>query len=464
MSIDCDVAIIGSGPGGYPAAIRAAQLGFKTVCIDKRKALGGTCLNEGCIPSKALLHSSENYELIKKESQYQGIIFKTEPNFKQMMIRQKEIIHGLNLGIEQLFRKNNIQFIEGTAEFVDSNLLKINNNNQSLEIKAKYIIIATGSKAISLPGINFDEEYILSSTGALNLKAVPQKMAVIGAGVIGVELASVYNRLGAKVTVIEMLDHICPNVERDLSTELLTCLKNEGIEFRLSARVRSCDIKQKQINLAFDEGEKVLEEWVDVVLIAVGRRPMSEGLNLNQVGIKYDSAGYVEVDQSFRTSQANIFAIGDLIKGPMLAHRATAEGIAVVESLAGGNPIVNYLSIPMIIYTKPEVAAVGLTEEEANQLKLKIRIGKSLYRNIPRACCSGESEGFIKMILDQQSQCLLGMHIIGQNASELIEIGVLAMQQKMRVEDIANAAFGHPTLSEGIKEAALAALGRPIHS
>lgn len=456
-----DIALIGSGPGGYVAAIRAAQLGFRTVCIDKDQALGGTCLNVGCIPSKTLLQATEILFHLKHQGQELGLEWRDlNLNFTKMMEKKKQVVKGLNEGIASLFSKHQITSLQGTAEFIDPHHLRvISSTGSSQEIEAAYILIATGSEPISLPDIPFNGRQIVSSTGALSLPAVPERLVVIGAGVIGVELASVYCRLGSQVHVIEMLDHVCPTLDRALSKQLLKLLQKQGIEFSLSSKVVSSIVQPDEVILLTDINGQMRNISAQVVLVAVGRRPYTAGLELERVGVQRDKRGFIIVDEHFRTHQSHIFAVGDVIEGPMLAHRASTEGVAVVEALKGEQTDVNYLALPNVIYTYPEAAAVGLTEQEALEGGIDLMIGTSFFRGNPRARCSGETEGFVKVIGDKRSGRLVGMHILGPHASELIAEGMLAMQKKALVRDLADAPQAHPTLSETIKEAALNALG-----
>lgn len=465
MAEHFDIAVVGAGPGGYVAAIRAAQLGFKTVCIDKRPTLGGTCLNVGCIPSKALLQSTEWLFRLKRDGKEMGIdCSQAAANFPQMMARQQKIVKGLVEGIASLFKGHQITALHGTAEFLDPHRLGIVQEDGSRqEIEASSIILATGSEPIPLSGLPFDERQILTSTGALNLRSVPKRLLVVGGGVIGVELASVYSRLGSKVTVIEMLDHLCPALDKTLSSTLLQMLKKQGIQFSLSSQVVTAVIQPEEVILTVNQGDKLEYQSGEAVLVAVGRRPYTAGLQLEKGGVQKDKRGFIIVDGNFRTSQPHIFAIGDAIEGMMLAHRASAEGVAVVEWLKGGAPQVDYLAIPNVVYTDPEVASVGLTEEEALQAGRELMTGKSFFRGNARARCSGETEGLVKIIGDKRSGRLLGLHIIGPHASELIAEGMSAIQMKASVRDLAEAPNAHPTLSEAIKEAALDALGRAIH-
>ena len=456
-----DVAVIGAGPGGYVAAIRAAQLGLKTVCIEKGKTLGGTCLNVGCIPSKALLQSSEQYEWFANQAPDHGIASKgLTVDFKQMMDRKGEVVDNLVQGVAGLFKRNQITRIEGEAQLISPTQIKIGNE----QIEAKNIILATGSEPIELPFMPFDEKVIISSTGALILPKIPKKMILIGAGVIGVELASVYRRLGTKVTIIEMLDRVCPGMDLAVSRALYKIFKKQGLIFHLSAQVTAAEVSKNKVTVTFTQKDESQTIEADVVLVGVGRRPYSKGLNLEKLDIALDSKGLVSVNGNFQTIHSNIYAIGDLIEGPMLAHRASEEGVAVAEIIAGKTPHVNYMAIPNVIYTHPEVASLGLTEEEAKELGIEILTGTYQFRGNARARCAGDLEGFVKVIGDKKTHRLLGMHIVGPHASEMIGEGVIAMEKRATLEDIGHASQAHPTLSEAIKEAALAAFDKPIHA
>jgi dihydrolipoamide dehydrogenase len=459
-----DIVVVGSGPGGYVAAIRAAQLGFKTACVEKSATFGGTCLNVGCIPSKALLQSSEYYEFYQTKSEEHGIASKKASiDFKKMMERKKEVVDGLVTGVAGLLKRNKVTTYRGTARFTSPEEIMVSGEEEEKRIKAKNFILATGSESIDLPFLKRDEKVVLSSTGALSLSEAPKKMLVIGAGVIGVELASVYSRLGSEVTVIEMLDHICPAMDGKISKTLLQILKKQGLGFYLGAKVNDAVIKGKSVTLKVTTEEGDRDFSGDVVLVSIGRRPYIEGLGLEEAGVQKNDKGFVSVDRNFHTSQPHIYAIGDIIDGPMLAHKASEEGIAVVELIAGKSPHINYAAIPNVIYTHPEVAALGLTEEEAKEAGLKIIIGSYLFKGNPRARCSGYTEGFVKVIGEKSSRKLIGLHIIGAHASEMIGEGVMAIEKGATIEELANAFHAHPTLCEAIKEAALDALGRAIH-
>lgn len=461
---DYNVVVIGAGPGGYVAAIRAAQLGLKTACVEKERTLGGTCLNVGCIPSKALLQSTEYYSWLQHESQAHGIsCTKSTVDFSKMMQRKGQIVKGLVDSIPTLFKRNGVMSFEGRATFVSQNTIEIKNGSQSQKVSADHFILATGSEPIPLPFLPFDEKTVVSSTGALSFDTIPKKLAVIGGGVIGVELASVYNRLGSEVTIVEMLEGICLAMDESVSKALLQILKKQGIAFHLGCKVSKAEHHAKGIKLTVEQQRGNLELEADAVLVAVGRRPYSAGLGLQEIGIQMNR-GFVNVDHYFRSSVPNIYAVGDLIEGVMLAHRASEEGVAVAEFIAG-NPIhINYMAIPNVIYTHPEVAALGITEKEGRGMGLDLVIGKSLFKGNPRARCSGDTEGFVKVIGAGPDRRLVGMHIIGPHASELISEGMIAIEKRMTLDEIANSPHAHPTLSEAIKEACGQAIGSAIHS
>ncbi|MCH9627158.1 MAG: Dihydrolipoyl dehydrogenase 3 [Chlamydiales bacterium] len=453
-----DLIVIGSGPGGYVAAIRAAQRGLKVACVEKEKTLGGTCLNVGCIPSKALLHSTEYFHKVAAEGKEHGIEAKElTVNLSQMMKRKEKIVTGLVGGIGFLFKKNNITSLQGEARLVSPTQVSVGSETY----EAAHILLATGSEPIPLPFLPFDEKKVLSSTGALSLPKVPKKLLMVGAGVIGLELGSVYQRLGTEVEVVELLDRVAPPFDRAVSKELDKILTKQGMKFHLSTKVVCGAVNHNSVELTLDSKETLTG---DVVLVAIGRRPYSSGLDLEKVGVQTDKQGRVQIDQSFCTSVPTIFAIGDLVDGPMLAHKASEEGIAAVDLICGDTVSLNYLAIPNVMYTWPEVACVGMTEEEAKEAGLSLRIGKIPFKAIPRARCSGDEEGFVKVIGEKQSDRLVGMHIVGPSASEMIHEGVLALQKRATLSDIAHASHAHPTCSEAIKEAALAAHSQAIHA
>lgn len=460
-----DVAVIGSGPGGYVAAIRSAQLGLKTACIEKDKGLGGTCLNVGCIPSKALLHSSEFYQSLLKDGKTHGIEAKEIGfNFKQMMSRKAKIVASFNEGIAALFKKNKIMPFHGKASLQSSTTITITDNSSTQEITARNIILATGSEPIALPFLPFDERKILSSTGALSLEQIPKKMLVVGAGIIGVELGSVYARLGTQVTFVEFLDRICPTLDESLSKELQKLLAAQGMQFNLSSKVTAATVNEQQITLKVMMSDQSLQEMsADVILVCIGRKPYTTDLGLEKVGVLVNEKGFVKIDGLFRTSLPNVFAIGDIVDGPMLAHKASEEGIAVAEIITGHLPKIEYAAIPNVVYTHPEVASVGMTEAEAKNAGLAIKIGTFAFKANSRARCTGEEDGFVKMIAEEKTGKIIGIHIIGAHASELIAEAALAIQKRATAEEIATTPHAHPTLSESLKEAALAVNKRAIH-
>ncbi|MFZ0565816.1 MAG: dihydrolipoyl dehydrogenase [Chlamydiales bacterium] len=456
-----DLAVIGSGPGGYVAAIRAAQRGMRVVCIEKEKTFGGTCLNVGCIPSKALLHSTEYYHKIHTEGKEHGIEYDNlHINLSQMMKRKDTVVSSLVKGIDYLFKKNKITAIQAKARLLSNTTIEAGDQT----VEASHIILATGSEPISLPFLPFDEKVILSSTGALSLSEIPKKMLIVGAGIIGLELGSVYQRMGAEIEVVELLDRVTPTLDQDVSKTVFQILKHQGMTFYLKHKVQGGEKKNKQVHLTIEDAQgKTSGLEGDVVLISIGRRPHSEGLGLEELGIKTDPQKRVIVDGSFCTSIPTIYAIGDLINGPMLAHKASEEGIAVVDLIAGDQNRMNYLTIPNVMYTWPEVAAVGMTEQEAKESGLSLSVGKVSFKAVPRARCSGDDEGMVKVIGEKTTDRLIGMHLVGPNASEMIHEGVVAMEKKMTLKELAHASHAHPTCSEAIKEAALAAHNQAIH-
>lgn len=450
-----DVIVIGSGPGGYVSAIRCAQLGMKTACVEKGP-LGGTCLNIGCIPSKTLLHSSELFYSLSHHMPEHGIkIEKAGYDFPAMMSRKQKVVEGFNQGVAFLFKKNKITHLKGTATLISKNTVSVDGK----EVGAKSIIIATGSEPIQLPFLPVDEKRVVTSEGALSLEKVPKKMIVIGAGVIGVELGSVYNRLGAEVIFIEFLPKICPTMDDDISKAFQKILEKQGLIFHLNSKVTAADVDSDTITLSV--GEEKYE--ADVVLCSIGRRAYTDNLGLEKVGIEVTKQGMIPINGRFQTKIPNIYAIGDVVEGPMLAHKASEEGIAVAELLAGEKPTIDYLAIPNVIYTDPEVAAVGLTEQEAKKFDREIKVGSFPFSINSRSKCTGQTEGLVKIVSDGKTDILLGIHIVGSNASEMIAEGVLAIEEGITTLELANTSHAHPTLSEAIKEAALAALGRPIH-
>ncbi len=461
-----DLIVIGGGPGGYVCAIRAAQLGLKTACVESRGALGGTCLNVGCIPSKSLLNLSENFHKAKKDFNQQGIeVEGIKLNIEKMMSNKNKSVQVLTKGVEFLFKKNKVTYIKGKGVLLSNNDIIVYENNKKTNYKSKNIVIATGSTVTSLPGIEIDEKNIISSTGALSLNKVPKKLAVIGGGYIGLEMGSVWSRLGSEVTVIEYLDYITPGMDREISNEFKKILTKQGIKFKLESKVNSVKNINSGVLINYTNIKESKDETLefDKVLVSVGRKPYTEGLNLSKVGVKKDSKGRIEVNEKLQTTINNIYAIGDVIKGPMLAHKAEEEGIAVAEILAGQAGHVNYDVIPGVVYTSPEVATVGKTEEQLKDEKKSYKVGKFPFLANSRAKVNNETEGFVKIIADSKTDKVLGVHIIGPHCGDMIAEMALAMEFGASAEDIARTCHAHPTHTEAIKEAALAVDKRPIH-
>ena len=461
-----DVIIIGGGPGGYVCAIRAAQLGLKTACVESRGALGGTCLNVGCIPSKSLLNLSENYYKAKKDFNQQGIeIDGIKLNIEKMMSNKNKSVQVLTKGVEFLFKKNKITYLKGKGVIFSKNDVIVYNESSKKPYKAKNIVIATGSYPTSLPGIEIDEKNIISSTGALSLPSVPKELIVIGGGYIGLEMGSVWSRLGSKVTVIEYLDHITPGMDRETSKEFQKILTKQGITFKLNNKVTSVNsINNKVVvDFTYNVTTERIRLKCDKVLVSVGRKPYTEGLNLTKVGIEINDKGRIEVNKKLQTTVSNIYAIGDVIEGPMLAHKAEEEGIAVAEIIAGQAGHVNYDVIPSVVYTNPEVATVGKTEEQLKKNNLEYKVGKFPFLANSRAKVNNETDGFVKILADAKTDRVLGVHIIGPHCGDMIAEMVLAMEFGASAEDIARTCHAHPTHTEAIKEAALAVDKRPIH-
>ena len=458
--------VIGGGPGGYVCAIRLAQLGFKTACIESRGSLGGTCLNVGCIPSKSLLNLSEEFHKAQNLSNKGIEVGAVKLNLSKMMKNKDKAVTILTKGVEFLLKKNNVAYFKGTGSFKSKNEISIKDDkNKETLIQADKIVIATGSEPVSLPGIEFDEKVIVSSTGALKFEKVPKKMIVVGGGYIGLEMGSVWSRLGTEVHVVEFLDHITPGMDKEISNEFMKILKKQGIHFHMKHKVEEI-IKNKSgaIVSTKDENSKKKDFECDVVLISVGRKPNTSGLNLEKVGIELDEKKRIKTNKSFQTNLDNIFAIGDVITGPMLAHKAEDEGIAVAENIVGQSGHVNYDTIPGVVYTTPEVASIGKTEEQLKEKNIKYKIGKFSFMANSRAKAIDDAEGFVKILADAKTDKVLGAHLIGPHAGELIaEIGV-AMEFGASSEDIARTCHAHPTFSEAVKEAALSVDKRAIHS
>ena len=459
-----DVTVIGGGPGGYVCAIRLSQLGLKTACIEYRGALGGTCLNVGCIPSKNLLNFSENFHKAKNFTNIGIEVGEVKLNLDKMMKNKEKAVTDLTKGIEFLFKKNKVTYFKGKGSFKSSNEISISVDNKETVIQTNKTIISTGSEPVSIPGIDFDEEKILSSTGALSISKLPKKMIIVGGGYIGLEMGSVWSRLGTQVEVVEYLDHITPGMDKEISKEFEKILKKQGIKFHLNTKVEKINKNQNGVSInTLDKSNKKNTIEADVVLISVGRRPFTKYLNLEKIGVQTDKKGMVKVNTNFETNTKNIYAIGDVIDGPMLAHKAEEEGIAVAEILAGQSGHVNYDVIPGVIYTTPEVAAVGKTEEELKKLNISYKIGKFPFMANSRAKVNNETEGFVKILADSKTDKVLGVHIIGPHSGDMIAEMAIAMEFGASSEDIARTCHAHPTHTEAIKEAALAVEKRPIH-
>jgi|TARA_B100001540_G_scaffold136137_1_gene120966 dihydrolipoamide dehydrogenase len=466
MNKTYDLIVIGGGPGGYVCAIRAAQLGLRTACVESRGTLGGTCLNVGCIPSKSLLNLSENYKKVKNNFSQQGIeVGEVKLNIKKMMSNKNKSVQILTKGIEFLFKKNKVDYLKGKGVIFSPSDVIVYNDGKKLSYKTKNIVIATGSSPMSLPGIDIDEKNIISSTGALSFSSVPKSMVVIGGGYIGLEMGSVWSRLGTEVTVIENLDFITPGMDREISNEFKKILIKQGIKFKLNCKVLSVINKDNKVEVQFEDNNDKTKEniIVDKALISVGRKPFTEGLNLSKIGVKKDNKGKIKVDKKLQTNIKNIYAIGDVIDGPMLAHKAEEEGIAVAEILAGQSGHVNYDVIPGVIYTSPEVAYVGKTEETLKKNSIDFKVGKFPFMANSRAKVNNETEGFVKILADTKTDRVLGVHIIGPHCGDMIAEMALAMEFGASSEDIARTCHAHPTHTEAIKEAALAVDKRPIH-
>jgi len=458
--------VIGGGPGGYVCAIRLAQLGLKTACIDSRGTLGGTCLNIGCIPSKSLLNLSEKFSKAKNFSNLGIEVNDVKLNLEKMMQNKEKAVSVLTKGVEFLFKKNKITYFKGVGSFKSANKISILDSKKVENIiETEKTIISTGSEPLALPKVDFDEKKIVSSTGALSLKTVPKKMLVVGGGYIGLEMGSVWSRLGTEVHVVEFLDHITPGMDNEISKEFLKILQKQGIKFHLEVKVENIRKKTKGVVVTTSNKEgKKLDFDCDVVLIAVGRKPNTKNLNLEKIGISLDNKKRIKVDKKYQTNIKNIFAIGDVIEGPMLAHKAEEEGISVAETIAGQAGHVNYDVIPGVVYTTPEVATVGKTEEQLKENQIAYKVGKFSFMANSRAKAINEAEGFVKILADSKTDKVLGVHMIGPHAGEMIAEMSLAMEFGASSEDIARTCHAHPTFSEAIKEAALAVDKRTIHS
>ena len=462
-----DVAVVGGGPGGYVCAIRAAQLGLKTACVEQRGSLGGTCLNIGCIPSKALLNASEKYDEARHGLAALGVkTGKVGFDLAAMMGHKDKVVGDLTKGVAFLLKKNKIDYIKGTGSLIGPGAMTVTDGDgKQTELAARSIVLATGSNHMDLPGVVIDEKRIVSSTGALALPKVPKRLIVVGGGYIGLELGSVWGRLGAEVQVVEFLDRIVPGMDGEIAKNFQRMLKKQGMKFRLSSKVTGARITKNGVELSVEpaQGGEAETLKADVVLVAIGRRPHSEGLGLERAGVALDKAGRILVDEGFQTNIAGIYAIGDVIAGPMLAHKAEEEGVALAEMLAGQSGHVNYDTVPGIVYTWPEVAAVGKTEEQLKDAGVAYTVGKFPFTANSRARANAETEGFVKILADASTDRVLGAHIIGPHAGTLIHEVVLIMEFGGSAEDLARAFHGHPTLNEAVKEAALAVGSRAIH-
>jgi dihydrolipoamide dehydrogenase len=462
MSDSFDLIVIGSGPGGYVCAIRAAQLGLKVACVEKMPNLGGTCLNIGCIPSKALLQSSEEFEKTKHALKDHGVLVEgVKLDLARMQARKTEVVSANTKGVEFLFRKNKITWLKGTGRITAPGSVDVGGTSY----EAKNIVIATGSDSVPLPGVTVDEKRIVTSTGALELDKVPGHLVVVGAGVIGLELGSVWRRLGAEVTVIEFLDHIVPGMDTEIATAFQRILQKQGLKFRLSMKVTSASPGADGVSLTAEPVKGGAAETIaaDIVLVSIGRRPYTDGLGLEAAGVDLDERKRVKTDAHYATNVPGIYAIGDVIAGPMLAHKAEDEGVALAEILAGQAGHVNYGAIPSVVYTWPEVASVGQTEEELKTGGLAYTVGKFPFTANGRARAMGDTDGFVKILADKATDRLLGAHIIGPDAGTLIAELTTAIEFGASAEDVARICHAHPTLSEAVKEAALAAEGRALH-
>ena len=461
MSDQYDVIVIGGGPGGYNCAIRCGQLGLKVLCVESRKTLGGTCLNVGCIPSKALLHSTEMLETAQKDFAGMGLTGEIGFDLKTMMAAKEKTVSGLTAGIEFLFKKNKVEHINGMGTIIDANTVEAG----AKKLSTKNIVIATGSEVATLPGLDIDEKKIVSSTGALELKEVPNKLLVIGGGVIGLELGSVWRRLGAEVTVVEYLDHIMPGMDAEVQKQALRIFKKQKMKFELGRKVMAVEISGKSLTVKTEAsaGGKDKDIEADVVLVCIGRRPFTDNLGLDNVGVATDKRGFIETDH-FKTNVSGIYAVGDCTHGPMLAHKAEDEGVAVAEIIAGKAGHVNYDVIPGVVYTAPEVASVGKTEEELKEAGVPYKKGKFAFAANSRARANHQTDGFVKILAHEQTDEILGAHMIGAHVGDLIAEVALAMEFRAASEDIARTCHAHPTITEAVRQAAMDVEGWTMQS
>jgi len=462
-----DVVVIGSGPGGYVSAIRCAQLGMKTAIIEKYSTMGGTCLNVGCIPSKALLDSSHHFEEASKNFSNHGININGEISldFSKMISRKNDVVTQTTKGIEFLMKKNNIKVYNGFGSFVDKNKVKIKSSDEEIVIESKNIIIATGSKPSSLPFIKLDKERVITSTEALNLKEIPKHLIIIGGGVIGLELGQVYKRLGAEVSIVEYMDKIIPTMDSGLSKELTKVFKKQKLKIHTSHKVTSVERVNDNVRvMAEDKNGKLIEFNGDYCLLSIGRSAYTDGLNLESIGLKTNDKGQIQVNDKLQTKHSNIYAIGDVVKGAMLAHKAEEEGVLVAEIISGQKPHIDYNLIPGVVYTWPEVASVGKTEDYLKKNNIEYKVGQFPMRALGRSRASSDLDGFVKILADKNTDEIIGVHMIGARCADLISEAVIAMEYRASAEDIARISHAHPTYSEAIKEAALAATeNRALH-
>jgi dihydrolipoamide dehydrogenase len=462
-----DLVVIGAGPGGYVAAIRAAQLGKKVALVEKEPVLGGTCLRVGCIPSKVLLESSELYFAARHRFGELGLVVRDDGisfDLGAMMARKTHVVKELTDGIGVLMKKNKITVLHGRGSLAAGGVVRVEAGDGSTEVRAPAILLATGSEPLSLPGMPFDGERIVSSTEALAFESVPEHLLVVGAGAVGLELGSVWCRLGARVTVVELLDQIVPFADKQIAQLYSRALKKQGMDLRVSAKVEGAEVDGGRVTVTVRDKQDQTEELAcDRVLLAVGRRPFVEGLGLGEAGVTLDAGGRVRIDEHYATTAAGVYAIGDLVAGPMLAHKAEDEGLAVAELLAGHAGHVNYDAIPSVVYTSPELAQVGITEQQAKQRKLPYKVGKFFFKGNGRAKSLGEEDGMVKIIAHAETDRLLGVHVLGPRASDLIAEAVTAFEYSGSAEDLARTVHAHPTLSEAIREAAMAVDRRAIH-
>jgi dihydrolipoamide dehydrogenase len=468
MSESFDLVVIGTGPGGYVAAIRAAQLGMTVAVVEKRATFGGTCLNVGCIPSKALLQSSHLFEQAGHDLGVHGIVLSPPKlDFGQLMKRKSEVVDATTKGVAFLFRKNKITAFQGTGRIETADSVVVVGDDGAVKdtLAAKNILIASGSEVTPLPGVAVDEKKIVSSTGALELAEVPKHLVVVGAGIIGLELGSVWRRLGSEVTVVEFLDRITPGVDDEITKQFQRSLTKQGLKFKLSSKVTKAETADSGVSLTVEPAKGGPAEILqaDIVLVCIGRRPLVEGLGLDKVGVKLTEHGRIAVDAHLQTSVPGIYAIGDVIDGPMLAHKASEDGIACVETIAGQKGHVDWNLVPSVIYTQPEVAWVGKTEEQLKAAGVAYKVGKYPFTADPRSRANGATEGFVKVLADKATDKVLGVHIIGAEAGTMIAESVMAMEFSASAEDIGRVCHAHPTVNEATKEAALAAWDKPIH-